>query len=1111
MRIFSYLTAFLITALLAACGGGGGSPGLSSGAAAGALFTTAPSGLTVAVSDNAVTYSISGGVPPYLAVSSNVTVLTASTSGSSGQFLDLKGISSGAASVAISDAKGTVVTLAVTVPAPGALFSTAPSALTIAIGGSSDYLISGGLPFTGSAAPYTAVSSNSSVATASVAANGKLTINAIADGTASVIVSDSKGATLTVQVTVPAPASIFTTAPSPLTLAIGTTSSQFAISGGTPYSDGYRAVSTNASVATVALNATKTAFTMTGVASGATSIVLSDSKGASVTIGVTVAAPTPLTASVPSITIAIGNSGVVTVSGGVPFSDGYHAQSTNVSVAAVTVSNGKYLTIQGVTSGAASIVVVDANGAALNIAVVVPAPSALYINAPGAVSIGVGGAPSTYLIGGGVLPYSAIAVSTDERIVSGAVSGTVLSINGKSSGAATVQVTDAVGTRVALSVTVASLGGAINNYPTLTAGLPDSGTNPTNGIAAAGYTTLSVSLKDPSGRGIPNQPVDVAPDAKLLFPDGNTSLTNASGIATFKVTRASLVATGAGALTISYNYKAGSIATYPDGSTPPAAGQLVTTYLGYQLAAANITLDSNVGAATLGAYGTRQITVTASVNGVASTTPVLVNFSASCGQISPTSASTNSLGQVVVSYSATDAPGTLVSTIGCGGKTVEITASTAGATAVTKQLTVTTAPATNLAFVDATPVRIYLAGSGGATQSIVRFRLTNALGAALLGQDVTLTLKTQTGGAVKATFGSVGNSAAVTSTTDSNGEVSVPVFSGTVPTSVLVNAALVSNPLVQTDSAVLTIASGRPAQARVSLSIEKFAIRGFNFDGASTNVTLSLADRQGNPVPDGTAVNFVTEGGVMIPPVCTTGIVAGNSQCTVTIRTQNPRPANGRVSILAYASGEEDFVDNNFNNVYDAGDTFTDLGNAFRDDDEDGAYNSATDGFTVPRTGSSACLKNGAAAPVSVETGRSGTCDGVWGAADVRKQAVIVFSTDDLTLVSPTWTTAVDATYTGSPNVTTQFDVTLQDLNGNSVPTGSSIGVVASDNSPNGPQIGLLVYGCTLVGQSYTVVPNTLNPLLLNIYLKQCVKGDQITVTVTTPAGIKSLTYTVPN
>ena len=46
--------------------------------------------------------------------------------------------------------------------------------------------------------------------------------------------------------------------------------------------------------------------------------------------------------------------------------------------------------------------------------------------------------------------------------------------------------------------------------------------------------------------------------------------------------------------------------------------------IGYQLASANITLDVNVGAATLAAYGTRQITATATTNGVASVRKILI-------------------------------------------------------------------------------------------------------------------------------------------------------------------------------------------------------------------------------------------------------------------------------------------------------------------------------------------------------------------------------------------------------------------------------------------------------------------------------------------------------
>ena len=659
--------------------------------------------------------------------------------------------------------------------------------------------------------------------------------------------------------------------------------------------------------------------------------------------------------------------------------------------------------------------------------------------------------------------------------------------------------------------------------PLLKGSLVDAAGAATNSIGASGYTVLNVTLRDPSGNPIPDQVVNVSSDAsQVIFPEGSAGQTNSSGVATVKLARASLVATEAGSLTVTFSYKVGSITRYPNGSAPPTADKVISTYIGYQLSAANITLTNlQAGEPTLAAYGTRQVSVQANINGVpVSATPVQVNFTATCGRVSPPTASTNSSGTVLVSYTATDAAGITSSSLGCSGKTVEISASTIGSAVVSKSLNIQAAPATNLSFVSVSPSMIFLANSGGATQAIAEFKLVNARGEALLGQDVTLTLKNQVAGTVKAFIGSVGNIAAVTVTTDANGKVSVPVFSGTVPTSVIVNAALVANPLVQTDSAILTIASGRAVQERVSLSIKDLAIEGFNIDGVSTNVTMSLADRQGNPVPDGTAVNFVTEAGVMIPPVCYTGGVKnpvtgvysapGNSQCSITIRSQNPRPANGLVSILAYAAGEEDFVDANFNNAYDCGEAWTDLGNAHRDDAviSNGVINAFVTGqFSVARSASSSSCATGAA-----PTPQAG--DGVWGSADVRRQAVIVFSTNDFTIGGATWTTAVDP-QGNNGRVTTQLNLSVSDLNGNSIATGNGIAVAFTDNSlslpfDGGSPVGF-IGNCSATGQSHTSVPNSLAPLPLSVYLRSCVMGDQVRVTVTAPRLTKSLNFTVPN
>lgn len=606
------------------------------------------------------------------------------------------------------------------------------------------------------------------------------------------------------------------------------------------------------------------------------------------------------------------------------------------------------------------------------------------------------------------------------------------------------------------------------------ASLLDSSGAATTSIAASGFTLLSVKLTDPKGNPLPNQLIDVSGDTnQVAFPEGPSGLTNASGVATIKLTRASLTATGAGSLTVTYSYRVGNFSAYPDGSPAPTADKVITAYVGYQLAAANVTLSNlDVGASTLPAYGTRPISVQATINGAPATSPVQVTFSASCGQISPSSASTNSSGIALVSYSATDPAGAAQSTQGCSGQTVQITASILGGSSLSANLNVQSAPATNMSFVDATPTRIYLANSGGPTQSIVRFKLVNARGEPLLGQSVTLSLKTLNGGIPKATLGTVGNTSPITSTTDANGMVSVAVFSGTVPTNVLVNAALTSNSAVQTDSAVLAIASGRPVQSRVSLSLEKFSIEGWNTDGQEATVTMSLADRQGNPVPDGTVVNFVTSGGVMIPPTCTTGSTPGDSRCTVSIRAQNPRPTGGRVAIMAYSPGEEDFVDANFNNVYDCGESFTDLGTAYRDDNFNGIFDSGE--FSVPRAAEPSACAVAAVTPTPTHG------DGVWGAADVRGQIPIVFASSQA---------IIGGSFSGST-----FTTTVRDVNGNSMPTGSQITVTGAATGTDG-------HTCTINSDATLTIPNTYGATAFPVVFA-CNSGDVLTVKVTTPLNV---------
>jgi hypothetical protein len=225
----------------------------------------------------------------------------------------------------------------------------------------------------------------------------------------------------------------------------------------------------------------------------------------------------------------------------------------------------------------------------------------------------------------------------------------------------------------------------------------------------------------------------------------------------------------------------------------------------------------------------------------------------------------------------------------------------------------------------------------------------------------------------------------VTVTTDSQGLASVSVFSGTIPGPVKLRAALVADPTIFVESQDLSVSSGPPSQRFMSVSVGQFNIEGAERDGISTTVTVHLADRQGNPVDDGTVVNFTAEGG-QIASSCATQKVNGIAECTVNFVTQNPRldPEN-RYSILAFTSGTKDYDDLNGNNIYDAGvDTLHDIGEAYRDDNENGVYDPGE--FVVPRDGTLPCSGTGQPFPA-----RANTCDNKL-ATTVRQQVVILFS-----------------------------------------------------------------------------------------------------------------------
>jgi hypothetical protein len=614
---------------------------------------------------------------------------------------------------------------------------------------------------------------------------------------------------------------------------------------------------------------------------------------------------------------------------------------------------------------------------------------------------------------------------------------------------------------------------------TLAVGLSAGGTS----VSASGSTVQAV-VKDEKGVAVAGKLVTFSGDAALVkfSPASGQVLTDSSGVASIQVSPSSVSSVGAG--TLQAQAKVGT-------------GTLLTSF-DFQLSASNLGLQGlNLGTAALAAFGNRPISVLATINGTPATnTPVQVTFSTSCGTVVPATVTTNASGTADTTYTASLAT--------CAGTNVTITAGSVGATSVSGAITVASSIATNVQFISTTPQLINLDGSVGTTQAQVVFKVVDSTGNPLQNKKLRLSLSNSATGV---SLNTLGNFAPVDLTTDSLGQVSAAVFSGTVPTSLNVVATLLdagNQPtLIASNSNLLTVAVGRPAQQALSLAVEKRSIEGLSIDGVETAVTLSMADRQGNPVPAGTQVNFVTEAGVMLPPVCT---VTDRSNCQVTLRSQGTRTATGRVSILAYVAGEENFVDVNGNNIFDSGEPFTDLGRAFRDDH--GANSTGSNGvydtgeFQVPRLGAGACTQ--AAGCVG---------DGVWGAADVRIGTTVVFASSSAAIATSSLTASTPfAGSSPATNTLTAVTVSVADTNGNSMATGTTIALSAIDDGFVVPGTGAssATNTCSVTSTTSFTVPNALGALSAPVILKGCTAGDQLRVRVTSPSGfVTEATFTV--
>jgi hypothetical protein len=275
-----------------------------------AIFTSSPSDITVGAGNASPTFNVGGGTPPYTAVSANE--LVAKVALGTGSTFIVSGIAPGTTTVTLKDSTGSPVSINVTVKdtstAPLALFTNAPSALTLQTSVTGSYLVSGGTP------PYSAIPSNPSVVDSIVTGNN-LSITGKVAGNAKVTISDSKGNKLPdIDVTVSGGTTLtlFTTAPSAITMATGSQPS-YTISGGVAP---YTVISSNAGVVSVVTPTVATSggsFTLKGEADGSASVLITDSTGKTVPlIAVTVTNTLPgtlnTTAPQSGVTLKLGST-----------------------------------------------------------------------------------------------------------------------------------------------------------------------------------------------------------------------------------------------------------------------------------------------------------------------------------------------------------------------------------------------------------------------------------------------------------------------------------------------------------------------------------------------------------------------------------------------------------------------------------------------------------------------------------------------------------------------------------------------------------------------------------------------------------------------------------
>ncbi|WP_151961215.1 hypothetical protein [Acinetobacter bereziniae] len=650
---------------------------------------------------------------------------------------------------------------------------------------------------------------------------------------------------------------------------------------------------------------------------------------------------------------------------------------------------------------------------------------------------------------------------------------------------------------IAISILLASCGGGGGYYDGTGNGSSSGTTNPSTGETVKAVNISAVQLIDRNGNSI--QAVTAEGGIAKVKVTDQSGKGISGALVTFTVTGGVVLGSSNGAVLTNTNGEA-SISVKPENMNTNGAYQISaianfgdttasTKALYFSLQATNIVLV-NMGATStqLESGGSTNITlITQDENTKINQNNVNVEFTATCGKFEPATVASSNQGNVTTSYRAIGSDGKL-----CTGPQ-KISAKGLNIAEKTIDVSIKALEANSLVYTS-NKVNLGIRRSGSASSGQIEFTLY-ANGVPVADQDV-LIEKLQA--PEDLSFVSLGNYNSKAIKSDSNGKVIVNLYPGDKPGPVEIRATLVSDKKVSAVSKEVSVAIGRVTQNGLSLSVSKNSLQNA-IDGDKATITARMVDRTGNPVPDGTVISFVSEGG-KVEPNCS----SINGECSVTLSTQNPRPLDNpiavldnRVTVLAYVEGDKSFTDIDGDNLYTKGvdKLLSNIGSFFRDDNENNQYDNdyGIGEFLYNRTtvgNKTTCAPSTIRQPNIAET-----CDDNLDAV-IRQQLLFAFAENT-------------ATYT---NVNITGNLLSFNLYGNSMqsvpmPTGSTVSVTAEDNTKdnNLSCSAELLQGSTPVASVFDLMtPTTFKNSSQTHYgyrLKECALGDTFKVSVAAPDG----------